>query len=365
MKPRETLGSIVLASALLLPLSACSRDSDAGSRTGNDPASPEVNIHAGMDLSDLSVNGQPATSHMRNSSNSSSAASPVIVTSNEVTPLSDEESQQVGNFIQYLDEYLTINRVHPELTDLGAFEQVRRQVKLPPSQILVVGKSDGYHLINLTDSDYFTAANNLAIHRLRSKLTLPDSPKDPFETTIQYQRRLQAEQARINQAGQRQQVDLKLMEGVLNYYGKRQILTTGNESREEYSSTHYDADSQTLILETEAATSYATQRQASLTARFIITLSCPAEQARTLLADGAIIGFILSYQNQQLSLEKIAIFTRGLTNAPILLGQFVPKKMVLQQISNSGATRDISVPIGQPVPFHFGIQSYQPPRSKP
>ncbi|MGB9040394.1 MAG: hypothetical protein WCC23_18055, partial [Acinetobacter calcoaceticus] len=133
--------------------------------------------------------------------------SPVILSKMAVQPLPLIDGDILGNFPE--DDYryasparFSLNLVERQSDqDIRSFDQIaailKQNLKLRDDQILVMGRESGpmegmdQVLFDLTSDQLYQFANNLAINYVRMLKTQIIKPKGEFETTEQYQLRVE------------------------------------------------------------------------------------------------------------------------------------------------------------------------------
>lgn len=121
---------------------------------------------------------------------------PVLVEAKALQPFLNQQQlpeADVSGFRDYL---------HGQSGNRSALLQFREKLQLKPNQVLLLGieKTNQELLLEFPNNDLFASANDLVINHARMLKTPTGAGKGEFETTEQYQQRIQAEQGTLKKA---------------------------------------------------------------------------------------------------------------------------------------------------------------------
>ncbi|MDC4641959.1 hypothetical protein OHV65_15990 [Acinetobacter baumannii] len=240
------------------------------------------------------------------------ATSPVILSKTAVQPLPLIDGDILGNFPE--DDYrypsparFPLDSVdRREDHDLRTFDQVatilRQNLKLRNDQIVVMGRESGpmegmdQVLFDLTSDQLYQSANNLAINYVRMLKTPIIKPKGEFETTEQYQLRVEQTQAEIETY--QVDYDVNLLQNALNK-AMRRLYIKGGFADPDY---QYNADQGILTLKLE-------ENASSRRLETLLTLSMAAADARELVkGSGWARAYIMDFKQNHLKVSGVLFF---------------------------------------------------------
>ncbi len=303
--------------------------------------------------------------------------SPIIVKFNEITsvlahePLNFMELRNEEGYAPFYPEYKFLEKLDADMFPqvslqkcYGCYkknetlEAFKQKLNLDPNQILVIGMNNelgkAQHEISFSDAYQLRAANDLAINYLRYKKAESDFVK----------------------TNQGLDYDLKYLEQVFNIVTTK--LTFNVNYKAEYGVPVDSKDiPENYITYDESKKIISFQNIESSNADYKFRLDFKAKTDKE-IADRIIhtdkplhIGYILSFSGNKLALENILVFTDSVeqnTQSTAydydLISLFNPLELSFQRYKyNVGEyipLEKVSVKIGNPIDFKFGLQSYTP-----
>lgn len=240
------------------------------------------------------------------------AASPVILSKTAVQPLPLIDGDILGNFPETDYRYaspvsfpLDIVEMRDE-QDTHSFDQIfatlKQNLNLRDDQILVMGRESGLMegldqvLFDLTNDRLYQYANNLAINYIRMLKTPRIKPKGEFETTEQYQ--LRVEQTQAEAEAYEVDYDINLLQNALNKTMRRLYINQGF-SNPDY---EYDADKSILTLKLE-------ENASSRRLETLLTLPMAAADAQELVkGSGWARAYVMDFKQNHLKVSGVLFF---------------------------------------------------------
>ncbi|OJU55088.1 MAG: hypothetical protein BGN93_11525, partial [Acinetobacter sp. 39-4] len=232
----------------------------------------------------------------------------VLVEAKAIQPFLNQQQlpeSDVSGFRDYL---------HGQSGNRSALLQFREKLQLKPNQILVLGieKPNQELLLEFPNNQLFANANDLVINHARMlKTPVAGESKGEFETTEQYQQRIQAEQGTLKKATAHLNVELGRLEDALNYLAYPIAINVLSPSTED--SAQYDADRQ--VMHIQASSTNAAGYYDSTVSKLNLVFSASAKDAEIILGNlrderdkRNYLGFILSMQQGQLVLEQAILY---------------------------------------------------------
>ncbi|HFE9908573.1 TPA: hypothetical protein ACGA4X_003568 [Acinetobacter baumannii] len=240
------------------------------------------------------------------------AASPVILSKTAVQPLPLIDGDILGNFPETDYRYASPVRFPLDIVemrdeqDTHSFDQIfatlKQNLNLRDDQILVMGRESGIMegldqvLFDLTNDQLYQYANNLAINYVRMLKTPRIKPKGEFETTEQYQLRI--EQTKAEAEAYEVDYDITLLQNALNKTMRRLYINQGF-SNPDY---EYDADKGILALKLEESAS-------SRRLETLLTLSMSAADAQELVkGSGWARAYVMDFKQNHLKVSGVVFF---------------------------------------------------------
>lgn len=386
LQPRY-LSSVIISLMLVLP--ACAKEPKQST-------THEQTNSQSQDLSDLQAD---ATSAQATQTAQPSSHYPVIVFGKDVAPLSNEPlndntrydvmhavSPYFGEFLsQWKSPKATVRQEYQQGSrgyTLGMkgysglklrLEAVKAQLQLNPNEILLMGFSIGAssgagNAIDFGNGQLLTDANNLMVNYLRYKKT-PELPKrGQLEKTADYDQRVQQVMTALQQSTQSMTADLGLLEETLNFAAKDFAIQSKPQidGTDQYITYNHDQETISLVSEDVSAND---KRFRNVSISF--TAHCPLALAKQMLADnhmarkGNRMAFVLRYQNQQLYIDRVIILDYNIGAEHYeYIGELRPDTITLHSRGGNQLTQnpDVVIRRSQPLPFKFGLSSYQAPR---
>ncbi|MDO7454040.1 hypothetical protein Q5X70_05790 [Acinetobacter baumannii] len=238
--------------------------------------------------------------------------SPVILSKTAVQPLPLIDGDILGNFPEDDYRYASPARFPLNLVerrddqDTHLFDQIaailKQNLKLHDDQILVMGRESGpmegmdQVLFDLTNDQLYQFANNLAINYIRMLKTPIIKPKGEFETTEQYQ--LRVEQTKAELEAYQVDYDVNLLQNALNKAMRRLYINNGF-ANPDY---QYDADKGILTLKLEESAS-------SRRLETLLTLPMAAADAQELVkGSGWARAYIMNFKQNHLKVSGVLFF---------------------------------------------------------
>lgn len=238
--------------------------------------------------------------------------SPVILSKTAVQPLPLIDGDILGNFPDDDYRYASPARFPLNIVerrddqDTHSFDQVaailRQNLKLRDDQILVTGRESGpmegmdQVLFDLTNDQLYQFANNLAINYVRMLKTPIIKPKGEFETTEQYQ--LRVEQTKAELEAYQVDYDVNLLQNALNKAMRRLYIKQGFAAPDY----QYDADKGILTLKLE-------ENASSRRLETLLTLPMAAADAQELVqGSGWARAYIMDFKQNHLKVSGVLFF---------------------------------------------------------
>ncbi|MBT48700.1 MAG: hypothetical protein CL491_01160 [Acinetobacter sp.] len=297
---------------------------------------------------------------------------PVLVEAKALQPFLNQQQlpeADVSDFREYL---------HGQSSNRSALLQFREKLQLKPDQILLLGieKPSQELLLEFLNNDLFASANGLVINHARIlKTPVAGAGKGEFETTEQYQQRIQAEQGTLKKATAHLKVDLGRLEDALNYLAYPIPINVLSPSSED--SAQYDADRQ--VMHIQASSTNAAGYYDSTVSKLNLVFSASPKDAEIILGNlrderdkRNYLGFILSMQQGQLVLEQAILYQHNNNDDRYLrLATINPSQLYLSthplnaDESNKNLSAEKPYPLQQKLPFLFGLKHYRNPQQQP
>ena len=295
---------------------------------------------------------------------------PVLVEAKALQPFLNQQQlpeADVSGFRDYL---------HAQSGNRSALLQFREKLQLKPNQILVLGieKPSQQSLLEFPKNDLFASANDLVINHARMlKTPVTGESKGEFETTEQYQQRIQAEQATLKKATANLNVDLGRLEDALNYLAYPIAINVLSPSSED--SAQYDADRQ--VMHIQASSTNAAGYYDSTVSKLNLVFSASPKNAEIILGNlrderdkRNYLGFILSMQQGQLVLEQAIIYQHNNNDRYLRLATINPSQLYLTtrplnaDESNKNLNSEQPYSLKQKLSFQFGLKHYRNPEQQ-
>ena len=296
---------------------------------------------------------------------------PVLVEAKALQPFLNQQQlpeADVSGFRDYL---------HGQSGNRTALLQFREKLQLKPNQVLLLGieKTNQELLLEFPNNDLFASANDLVINHARMLKTPTGAGKGEFETTEQYQQRIQAEQGTLKKATAHLKVDLGRLEDALNYLAYPIPINVLSPSSED--SAQYDADRQ--VMHIQASSTNAAGYYDSTVSKLNLVFSASPKDAEIILGNlrderdkRNYLGFILSMQQGQLVLEQAILYQHNNNDDRYLrLATINPSQLYLStrplnaDESNKNLNTEQPYPLQQKLPFLFGLKHYRNPQQQP
>ncbi len=295
---------------------------------------------------------------------------PVLVEAKALQPFLNQQQlpeADVSGFRDYL---------HGQSGNRSALLQFREKLQLKPNQVLLLGieKTNQELLLEFPNNDLFASANDLVINHARMLKTPTGAGKGEFETTEQYQQRIQAEQGTLKKATAHLKVDLGRLEDALNYLAYPIPINVLSPSSED--SAQYDADRQ--VMHIQASSTNAAGYYDSTVSKLNLVFSASPKDAEIILGNlrderdkRNYLGFILSMQQGQLVLEQAILYQHNNNDDRYLrLATINPSQLYLStrplnaDESNKNLNTEQPYPLQQKLPFLFGLKHYRNPEQQ-
>ncbi|MCR4532409.1 hypothetical protein [Acinetobacter venetianus] len=295
---------------------------------------------------------------------------PVLVEAKALQPFLNQQQlpeADVSGFRDYL---------HGQSGNRSALLQFREKLQLKPNQVLLLGieKTNQELLLEFPNNDLFASANDLVINHARMLKTPTGAGKGEFETTEQYQQRIQAEQGTLKKATAQLKVDLGRLEDALNYLAYPIPINVLSPSSED--SAQYDADRQ--VMHIQASSTNAAGYYDSTVSKLNLVFSASPKDAEIILGNlrderdkRNYLGFILSMQQGQLVLEQAILYQHNNNDDRYLrLATINPSQLYLStrplnaDESNKNLNTEQPYPLQQKLPFLFGLKHYRNPEQQ-
>ncbi|KKW79931.1 hypothetical protein AAV96_06635 [Acinetobacter sp. AG1] len=296
---------------------------------------------------------------------------PVLVEAKAIQPFLNQQQlpeSDVSGFRDYL---------HGQSGNRSGLLQFREKLQLKPNQILLLGieKPNQELLLEFLNNDLFASANDLVINHARMlKTPVAGESKGEFETTEQYQQRIQTEQGTLKKATAHLNVELGRLEDALNYLAYPIAINVLSPSSED--SAQYDADRQ--VMHIQASSTNAAGYYDSTVSKLNLVFGASAKDAEIILGNlrderdkRNYLGFILSMQQGQLVLEQAILYQHNNDDDRYLrLATINPSQLYLTthplnaDESNKALNSEQPYPLKQKLPFQFGLKQYHPPEQQ-
>ncbi|WP_019384823.1 hypothetical protein [Acinetobacter venetianus] len=296
---------------------------------------------------------------------------PVLIEAKALQPFIHQQQlpeADVSDFRDYL---------HGQSGNRSALLQFRDKLQLKPNQVLVLGleKPSQQSLLEFPNNDLFASANDLVINHARMlKTPVAGEGKGEFETTEQYQQRVQAEQGTLKKATAHLNVDLGRLEDALNYLAYPIAINVLSPSSED--SAQYDVDRQ--VMHIQASSTNAAGYYDSTVSKLNLVFSASPKDAEIILGNlrderdkRNYLGFILSMQQGQLVLEQAILYQHNNNDDRYLrLATINPSQLYLSthplnaDESNKNLNTEQPYPLQQKLPFLFGLKHYRNPEQQ-
>lgn len=257
------------------------------------------------------------------------------------------------------------------------YDLIKSKLHLAKDQMILIGLTDSTMqdnlLLDLSDTEYFKFANNLAINYIRALKVAKVKPKQEFEKTEAYEERLKAAQEKIKNTST--DYDAELLERILN----RSVPDIGFISPG--NSYSYDADQELMTIHIQQSSSpYVAVIQSTLLLKIQPDLAKIIAEEFTQLR----LGYVLQFKNNQLKLDGVFFYyektvasniqgdptERVMNISPVFKPISFKQKSAVRQISEDlDASEKIerlsfkevnSSPVWQ---FKFGLDNYLSPET--
>ncbi|KJV39725.1 hypothetical protein VH98_04375 [Acinetobacter brisouii] len=293
------------------------------------------------------------------------ALGPVFVRAAEIPAFAENETLNptlVDQFHRYLQATENLHK--------RTVAQLRRQLKLGPDQILIIGSGWGdFQRIDLDFSpqhNVLQQANNLAINYIRFWKSPPVLERGQFETQAAYQQRLVKQQQLYRQLNQQMQVDLGRIEDATNFLTKAVLLNPNSNDR--LNRFHYDADHAQLTLRfpLQRVTEDDLVNQTEPVKVLQLVVDCAPDLAQSMQAvtkEAYALGIIAKVHQQHYQLQRVVILAYTQLSGEEQfqpLAQFDPRELSLLSISAAQAEPSERIAFHQDQVLPVGLQFYQP-----
>lgn len=296
---------------------------------------------------------------------------PVLVEAKLIQPFLNQQQlseADVSGFRDYL---------HAQEGNRSALQQFRDKLQLKANQILVLGveKPGQQSLKEFLNNDLFATANDLVINHARFlKTPVEGQSKGEFETTEQYQQRLQVENAKLKKLTAQVNVDLGRLEDALNYLAAPIPINVLSPTAED--SAQYDVDRQVMHIQTSSTTT--ADYYSSVVSTLNLIFSASVKDAEIILGNlrderdkRNYLGFIFSVQQGQLRIDQVILYQhnnnddRYLRLATINPSQlYLSTRPLIADESNQSLNSKQPYPLQQKLPFQFGLKNYRDPEQQ-
>ncbi|MFC1393200.1 hypothetical protein NK318_01085 [Acinetobacter junii] len=315
-------------------------------------------------------------------------SSPLIIARNKITPpltKTGENFQELikdEGYFSFYPPYKTIAglQMFAENSDVADYcancvhfqtvlNDLRNVLALNNNQVLVIGHTGRQFpafTFALGDDYSLRAAHDTAINYIRSTMQVIPPQKDQFESTEQYQQRIQTLQKEMDTKNAHLNYDLKLLEFSLNATsGQSQFMPSSYTPNDRPNGpidnfVYYDADSKQLHFE-----------NMNFASDLIVNFTAPStpELAQNIItASGQkYVGYIFNFNNHQLELDSLVIYKAkniqvDSLNEPIAILE--PSTMSFQRKHFNGIEnaplKKFDVSLKKPIPFDFSLENYTP-----
>ncbi len=315
-------------------------------------------------------------------------SSPLIIARNQITPPLTKTGESFQKLIKdegyfsFYPPYKTISglQMFAENSDVADYcancvhfqsvlSDLRNVLALKNNQVLVIGHTGQQFpafTFALGDDYSLRAAHDTAINYIRSTMQVIPPQKDQFESTEQYQQRIQTLQKELDTKNAHLNYDLKLLEISLNATSSQSQFMPSSYTPNDRPSgpidnfVYYDADSKQLHFE-----------NMNFASDIIVNFIAPStpELAQNIITAGGqkYVGYIFNFNNHKLELDSLVIYQTNITqadsaNEPIAILE--PSTMSFQRKHFNGIEnarlKQFDVPLKKPIPFDFTFENYTP-----
>lgn len=326
----------VKAVGLIIPLLiiACSSDSDHTKTEAKQQLSERVDL-----------------SHLQR---------PVLLAADQIQGFS--AAKQMDDQTETFHEFAV--SAHAQNSDVA---QLHQQLKLNPNQVLLFGnwvqRQQQGTLIDSLKGQVLQQAWQLSLNHLRFLKTPPIVIKDAYESTADWQTRLNEQQQKYQQLSQKMQLDLGRLENAANFLGEPMRL---NQFPDPWSRMTYDPDqhalSTRLSYPAQLPPDRDEQHEPIIASVINFQVKMPAEQAKKIIElveetsdNRHYLAYILDFNDGNFRLEKVAIIQVNYkfddVKAVTVLN---PQAVYLQQVDGTGnVLSEQAVLAHQALPFRF------------
>lgn len=246
---------------------------------------------------------------------------------------------------------------------------LRNTLALNNNQVLVIGHTGQQFpafSFALGDDYSLRAAHDTAINYIRSTMQVTPPQKDQFESTEQYQQRIQTLQNQQDTKNAHLNYDLKLLEISLNATSSQSLFMPSSYTPNDRPSgpidnfVYYDADSKQLHFE-----------DMNFSSDLIVNFKAPStpELAQKIITAGGqkYVGYVFNFNQNKLALDSLVIYQAnttqtGSSNEPI--ARLEPSTMSFQRKHFNGIEnarlKKFDVALKKPINFDFTLNNYTP-----
>ncbi|MCK4101526.1 hypothetical protein [Acinetobacter radioresistens] len=315
-------------------------------------------------------------------------SSPLIIARNEITtPLTKtgENFQELikdEGYFSFYPPYKTISGLQMFAENDNTAENclncvnfqtvlndLRSVLALKNNQVLVIGHTGQQFPAStfaLGDDYSLRAAHDTAINYIRSTMQVIPPQKDQFESTEQYQQRIQILQNELDAKNANLNYDLKLLEVSLNATSGQSLFMPSSYTPNDRPSgpidnfVYYDADSKQLHFE-----------DMNFSSDLIVNFTAPStpELAKNIItaAGQKYVGYIFNFNHNKLELDSLVIYQAintqtGIANEPIAILE--PSTISFQRKHFNGIEnarlKKFDVAFKKPIHFDFTLDNYTP-----
>ncbi len=315
-------------------------------------------------------------------------SSPLIIARNKITPPLTKTGKDFQELIKdegyfsFYPPYETISGLQMffENSDVADYcancvnfqtvlNDLRNVLALKNNQVLVIGHTGQQFpafTFALGDDYSLRAAHDTAINYIRSTMQVIPPQKDQFESTEQYQQRIQTLQNELDTKNANLNYDLKLLEISLNATSGQSLFMPSSYTPNDRPSgpidnfVYYDADSKQLHFE-----------NMNFSSDLIVNFTAPStpELAQNIITAGGqkYVGYIFNFNKNKLVLDSLVIYQAnntqvGSANEPIAILE--PSTMSFQRKHFNGIEnarlKKFDVPLKKPINFDFTLDKYTP-----
>jgi hypothetical protein len=192
----------------------------------------------------------------------------------------------------------------------SVLNDLRNVLALKNNQVLVIGHTGQQFpafTFALGDDYSLRAAHDTAINYIRSTMQVIPPQKDQFESTEQYQQRIQTLQKELDTKNAHLNYDLKLLELSLNATSGQSLFMPSSYTPNDRPNgpidnfVYYDADSKQLHFE-----------NMNFASDLIVNFTAPStpELAQNIITAGGqkYVGYIFNFNNHKLELDSLVIY---------------------------------------------------------